>query len=61
MHFTYWRTKVIFGRRSVKCKNELIKDVKPFIKDIQRKREKAKDIIKEFMIDGKDLDYKDKN
>ena len=42
------------------CKNDLIKDVKPFIKDIQRKREKAKDMIKEFMIDGKDLDYKDK-
>ena len=41
------------------CKNDLIKDVKPFIKDIQRKREKAKDVIKEFMIDGKDLDYKD--
>ena len=43
------------------CKNDLIKDVKPFIKDIQRKRENAKDMIKEFMIDGKDLDYKDKN
>jgi tryptophanyl-tRNA synthetase len=42
------------------CKGDLIKDVKPFIKDIQIKREKAKNIIQEFMIDGKDVDNKNK-
>jgi tryptophanyl-tRNA synthetase len=38
------------------CKGDLIKKVKPFMNNIQIKREKAKDIIKEFTIDGKDLD-----
>ena len=38
------------------CKGDLIKKVKPFMNDIQIKREKAKDIIEEFMIDGKGLD-----
>ena len=38
------------------CKGDLIKDVKPFIKNIQLKRERARDVIKEFMIDGKDID-----
>ncbi len=37
------------------CKADLIKDVKPFISNIQLKREKAKGMIKEFMIDGKEL------
>lgn len=37
------------------CKDDLIKDVKPFISNIQLKREKAKGMIKEFMIDGKEL------
>jgi tryptophanyl-tRNA synthetase len=38
------------------CKGDLIKKVKPFMNDIQIKREKAKDVIEEFMIDGKGLD-----
>ncbi len=38
------------------CKGDLIKKVKPFMNNIQIKREKARDIIKEFTIDGKDLD-----
>ena len=38
------------------CKGDLIKDVKPFISNIQSKREKAKSMIKEFMIDRKDID-----
>jgi tryptophanyl-tRNA synthetase len=38
------------------CKGDLIKKVKPFMNNIQIKREKAKDMIKEFTIDGKDLD-----
>jgi tryptophanyl-tRNA synthetase len=38
------------------CKGDLIKKVKPFMDDIQIKREKAKDVISEFMIDGKGLD-----
>jgi hypothetical protein len=33
----------------------MIKNIKPFIKDIQTKREKAQDLIKDFMIDGKDF------
>ncbi|HEY6536065.1 MAG TPA: tryptophan--tRNA ligase [Candidatus Nitrosocosmicus sp.] len=33
------------------CKQDLIKNVKPFMKDIQMKREKAKDQLKDFMID----------
>lgn len=36
------------------CKQDLIKNVKPFMKDIQIKREKAKDQLKDFMIDKKD-------
>jgi tryptophanyl-tRNA synthetase len=35
------------------CKNDLIKGVIPFMKDIHRKRERARDRIDEFMIDGK--------
>ena len=38
------------------CKGDLIKDVKPFISNIQSKREKAKSMVKEFMIDKKDID-----
>jgi tryptophanyl-tRNA synthetase len=38
------------------CKGDLIKKVKPFMNDIQIKREKAKDVIEKFMIDGKGLD-----
>jgi tryptophanyl-tRNA synthetase len=38
------------------CKGDLIKNVKPFINNIQLKREKAKNVIKEFMIDGKDIE-----
>jgi tryptophanyl-tRNA synthetase len=38
------------------CKGDLIKKVKPFMNDIQIKREKAKDVVKEYMIDGKGLD-----
>jgi tryptophanyl-tRNA synthetase len=38
------------------CKGDLVENVKPFIKNIQLKREKAKSTIKEFMIDGKDPD-----
>lgn len=38
------------------CKNDLIEKVKPFMKKIKTQRENAKSIIKEFMIDGKDLD-----
>lgn len=38
------------------CKGDLIKDVKPFISNIQSKREKAKSMVKEFMIDRKDID-----
>ncbi len=38
------------------CKGDLIKDVKPFISNIQSKREKAKSTVKEFMIDRKDID-----
>lgn len=41
------------------CKSDLIKDLKPFMKDIQDKREKAKDKIKDFMIDGKDFFFKE--
>jgi tryptophanyl-tRNA synthetase len=37
------------------CKGDLIKEVKPFMNNIQLKREKAKDKIKEYMIDGKDM------
>ena len=38
------------------CKGDLIKKVKPFMNDIQIKREKAKYVVEEFMIDGKGLD-----
>lgn len=38
------------------CKGDMTKKIKPFIQDIQIKRERAKDQIKEFMIDGKDID-----
>ncbi|MDF0679605.1 MAG: hypothetical protein P0116_01415 [Candidatus Nitrosocosmicus sp.] len=37
------------------CKGDMIKKVKPFIKDIQIKRDKAQNLIKDFMIDGKDF------
>ena len=37
------------------CKGDLIKKVKPFMNNIQIKREKAKDKIKDYMIDGKDM------
>ncbi len=37
------------------CKNDMIKKVKPFIKDIQTKRIKAQNLIKDFMIDGKEF------
>jgi tryptophanyl-tRNA synthetase len=37
------------------CKGDLIKKVKPFMNEIQIKREKAKDVMQEFMIDGKGL------
>lgn len=37
------------------CKSDLITDLKPFLKNIQNQRERAKDKIKEFMIDGKDF------
>ena len=37
------------------CKGDMIKKIKPFIKDIQTKREKAQDLIKDFMIDGKEF------
>ena len=37
------------------CKGDLIKEVKPFMNNIQLKREKAKDRIKDYMIDGKDM------
>jgi tryptophanyl-tRNA synthetase len=37
------------------CKNDLIKDVQPFMKEIKKRRENAKSLIKEFMIDEKDL------
>ena len=36
-----------------KCKNDLIKGVIPFMKDIRQKRERAKDRIDDFMVDGK--------
>jgi tryptophanyl-tRNA synthetase len=42
------------------CKGDLITKVKPFMKDMQANREKAKDTIKEFMIDGKEIDDQDK-
>lgn len=35
------------------CKNDLIKGVIPFMKDIRQKRERAKDRIDDFMVDGK--------
>ncbi|MGN6347302.1 MAG: tryptophan--tRNA ligase [Candidatus Nitrosocosmicus sp.] len=38
------------------CKSDLIEKVKPFMNEIRTQREKAKNIIKEFMIDEKDLD-----
>jgi tryptophanyl-tRNA synthetase len=38
------------------CKGDLIKKVKPFMNNIQLKREKAKDKVKDYMIDGKDID-----
>ena len=37
------------------CKNDMINKVIPFMKDIQIKREKAKDMICKFTVDGKDL------
>ena len=37
------------------CKGDLIKKVKPFMNNIQLKREKAKDKVKDYMIDGKDI------
>lgn len=37
------------------CKGDMIKKIKPFIKDIQTKRDKAQDLIKDFMIDGKEF------
>lgn len=37
------------------CKNDMIKKVKPFMKDIQIKREEAKDMICKFTVDGKEL------
>jgi len=39
------------------CKNDLIKGVIPFMKDIRRKREEARNRIDEFMIDGKYNSY----
>ena len=42
------------------CKGDMIKKVKPFIKDIQTKRDEAKDLIKDFMIDGKEF-FEDDN
>ena len=42
------------------CKGDMIKKVKPFIKDIQTKREKAQNLIKDFMIDGKEF-FEDDN
>ena len=42
------------------CKGDMIKKVKPFIKDIQTKREKAQNLIKDFMIDGKEF-FEDNN
>jgi tryptophanyl-tRNA synthetase len=42
------------------CKGDMIKKVKPFIKDIQIKRDKAQNLIKDFMIDGKDF-FEDDN
>ncbi len=42
------------------CKGDLTKKVKPFMNNIQLKRENAKNMIKEFMIDGKDLDSQNK-
>lgn len=39
------------------CKNDLIKGVIPFMKDIRRKREEARNRIDEFMIDGKYNNY----
>ena len=41
------------------CKNDLIKNVQPFMKEIKKRREKAKNLIKEFMIDEKDLNKPD--
>jgi tryptophanyl-tRNA synthetase len=42
------------------CKADMIKKAMPFIKDIQTKRDKAQNLIKEFMIDGKDF-FEDDN
>ena len=42
------------------CKGDMIKKVKPFIKDTQIKREKAHNLIKDFMIDGKEF-FEDDN
>ena len=42
------------------CKGDMIKKVKPFIKDIQIKRDKAQNLIKDFMIDGKEF-FEDDN
>lgn len=42
------------------CKGDMIKKVKPFIKDIQTKRDEAKGLIKDFMIDGKEF-FEDDN
>ncbi|VFJ12778.1 tryptophan--tRNA ligase [Candidatus Nitrosocosmicus franklandus] len=37
------------------CKDDMIKKVKPFMKEIQTKREEAQDMICKFTVDGKDL------
>lgn len=37
------------------CKGDLIKKVKPFMKNIQHKRDEAKDMVTEFMFDKKPL------
>jgi tryptophanyl-tRNA synthetase len=37
------------------CKNDMIKKVKPFMKEIQIKREEARDMICKFTVDGEDL------
>lgn len=41
------------------CKSDLIKHVKPFMKNIQTERERAKDKIKDFMLDGEDLNERE--
>ena len=45
----------MYQNASCECKNDMIDKVKPFMKDIQTKREKAKDMINNFTVDGKGL------